>query len=199
MNKEIMNKEIIIKLLQPLSRILSKYGIAVDDYATVLLTNNVGYTLGLSNNKLSAMHAELFPTRTNKRTKILNHLLSINDLKLCKSCDTIKTTSEYYLNGSNYSGLNGHCKLCHSKATASTQTSRQALYRANMLGSFYDKSQLIEIAEFYNNCPAGYHVDHIIPLNNDSVCGLHCISNLQYLIASDNVRKSNKFEQVGLN
>ena len=50
-----------------------------------------------------------------------------------------------------------------------------------------------EIAEFYRNCPKGYHVDHIIPLNGKNVSGLHTISNLQYLLATENQRKYNKF------
>ncbi len=45
------------------------------------------------------------------------------------------------------------------------------------------------LQQFYMNCPAGYEVDHIIPVSKG---GLHTLENLQYLTISENRKKSNK-------
>ncbi|MEN8132626.1 MAG: HNH endonuclease signature motif containing protein [Pseudomonadota bacterium] len=36
-----------------------------------------------------------------------------------------------------------------------------------------------------------FEVDHIVPIINDKVCGLHCLANLQILTKSDNGSKNN--------
>lgn len=38
-----------------------------------------------------------------------------------------------------------------------------------------------------------HHVDHIIPLQGENICGLHIPENLQILKATDNRKKGNKF------
>jgi len=70
--------------------------------------------------------------------------------------------------------------------------SRNAQYRANKIGATPPWADHKAIAEFYRNCPVGYEVDHIFPLQGELLCGLHTHDNLQYLTVAANRSKGNK-------
>ena len=55
------------------------------------------------------------------------------------------------------------------------------------------KKEKYHIKIFYLYRPKNCHVDHILPLLGKTVSGFHTLNNLQYLTATDNVRKHNKF------
>lgn len=54
-------------------------------------------------------------------------------------------------------------------------------------------ANLDKIAAFYEACPPGYEVDHVIPLRGKNVSGLHVENNLQYLTPKENRSKQAKF------
>jgi hypothetical protein len=70
---------------------------------------------------------------------------------------------------------------------------KEAKRRALKLNATPAWADLKKIEEIYRNCPKGFHVDHVIPLNGKDICGLHVPENLQYLPAIENIKKGNRF------
>lgn len=116
-----------------------------------------------------------------------HELLYLIDHKRCVECDTIRPITDFGRNtGKGLKELRFECKGCH---TYNSKTQKgEILLRTP---KWADKK---DIRRIYNNCPEGFHVDHIIPLRGKLVSGLHVSSNLQYLSAEDNLSKNNTFE-----
>lgn len=157
----------------------------------IIKSGNVTRYLGVSTNVIYKFTKTIFPEKP--KGKFLNYILSTVDMKFCTKCDQYLFTEDFRKNKYNADGLNGHCKKCHLQETSKTQANRQAKYNSSKINRTPKWANLDKIKEIYDNCPAGYHVDHIIPLNGKNVSGLHVETNLQYLPAIDNIRKSNKF------
>lgn len=147
-------------------------------------------------------------------------------MKRCPKCGADKVLSEFHKNKAKSDGLAIHCKACRTVIRKAHYDSvkngeefkrGRAEYAANFLknnkSAQYAKNRQREIGkvvrsfhaerravnEFYNNCPIGHQVDHIIPLRHSLVCGLHVIANLQYLTPFDNGSKGNKFDPENFN
>lgn len=89
-------------------------------------------------------------------------------------------------------------KWCvESKAidTSYYASNRRALKRQS-IPSWADKKAIKEIYKQSKRLSINgikHHVDHVIPLKNSLVCGLHVESNLMIITAAENLKKSNKF------
>ena len=92
-----------------------------------------------------------------------------------------------------------------SDLLAKHKTWRQANPKASARYEAKRKAQLLKatpawanhatIRKIYDECPPGYHVDHIEPLQAKDRCGLHVEANLQYLPALENLRKGNRAQE----
>lgn len=84
----------------------------------------------------------------------------------------------------------------NNSATVLARLAKRRAQKKQAVPPWFEKS---EVEALYHHCKMKsiqegkiYHVDHIIPINNTDVCGLHCLDNLQILTAEENLSKSNK-------
>ena len=156
----------------------------------------------------------LFPHKKAKE-KWYHYLLFVLSLKRCKNCLAIKPFSHFYKDNSRAYKITSYCSICNRQKSEKYRAAnkdkvvtyrryeylknrayylhKNALRKATLLKATPAWADLVKIKEIYKKCPAGYHVDHIIPLQNDLVCGLHIETNLRVIHARDNLVKSNKF------
>lgn len=150
---------------------------------------------GIRTTTLTKILSFIFPDRNpNVNKSVDKYILSLRNLRECKDCDSIKNVEEFRPNASKIDNLNCYCKVCQMRRTKKTQPKRQAQYKAATLQRIVPWTDMELISKFYKECPEGYHVDHIVPLQGALVSGLHVHTNLQYLTAEDNISKHNKFE-----
>lgn len=109
----------------------------------------------------------------------------------CKGCEKmVKGTGKYCCYECyDYTRRKYKTKEEQIEATRKKVREVSANYRASVRNQTPADIDRKAIKEFYDKCPPGYEVDHIIPISKG---GLHTLENLQYLTVIENRRKSNK-------
>jgi hypothetical protein len=155
------------------------------------------------------------------REKMKNKLHIIIMSKICTRCNKLKSTNEFHKRYDIKCGLTSQCKNCRSSHMSEIYPNRkehiyktgrryrqkfpdkhcaiQTKRRAVKLCRIPKWADLKAVETFYKNCPKGYEVDHIIPLQGKDASGLHVLNNLQYLTKSENSKKGNKFNTIEFN
>lgn len=149
--------------------------------------------LNLSTVGAAKLVKRLWPDKHAGNTKICTFLLRKYSLKCCSKCKYVKELEHFSKNAGKPDGYNSFCKHCYTESTRDYQREYQRTRKALKLSRVPSWADMGKIKEIYDNCPTGYHVDHVVPLQGELVSGLHVEYNLQYLLASDNCSKGNKF------
>lgn len=116
------------------------------------------------------------------------------ECKYCPKCGFVYSLKGFWKNSGTSIGYNSYCISCMTPLNREAQRVNQANYQARKIQAMPKWVNKQEIKNIYDNCPKGYHVDHIVPLRGNYVCGLHVPWNLQYLAALDNITKNNNHE-----
>jgi hypothetical protein len=152
--------------------------------------------LNVTASSISKLVKKLWPDKPNAPVKLCSYLLYKYGYKYCHKCNLVKEAEYFSFNKSRWDGLASYCKICQAALELPHAANKTAKYNASKLQrthSWLSEKDLQEIANFYANCPEGFEVDHVIPLQGKFASGLHVRSNLQYLTKEENAKKSNLF------
>lgn len=86
-----------------------------------------------------------------------------------------------------------YCRMWRKLYPAKNRAKRafERAVKAQATPPWLTEAQKAEIRQIYAPCPAGYEVDHIVPLKGETARGLHVPWNLQYLTSRQNKSKRN--------
>jgi hypothetical protein len=127
----------------------------------------------------------------------------------CTHCKQDKPEASYYKRSDRPQPYRQPCKQCvnskvdhkdHYSKNAGYYTSKASARKATKLKAtpaWADQEQIKRIyvacAKITKQTGIEHHVDHIIPLQGEDVCGLHVENNLAIIPAKMNLQKSNRF------
>lgn len=171
--------------------------LSASDYLDIISRNNYSLadSIPLSAQGISNLNKRLMPGKQSN-TKPCTYLLHKYGLKYCPKCTHVYELEDFYSNDTKTTGKDSYCKKCFCSLVVPLRRSTEASKRADKKACTPSWANLAKIKHIYANCKTGNHIDHIIPLRGDLVCGLHVENNLQEISATDNILKSNKFDPM---
>lgn len=167
--------------------------------------------LNINKKTFTTNMSKLFPNKPKTTLGWHQHIFHTIGLKRCCTCKDIKNIKYFGKDSGNTDKLDSTCKGCrkyyndthveerkelsnrHYQKNKDKYKHKCAKRRALLLNACPSWSDQNRIKLMYTLRPKDYHVDHIIPLTHNIVCGLHHELNLQYLLAKENLSKSNAF------
>lgn len=121
----------------------------------------------------------------------------------CRSCARERARVHYRDYNHRYASSNKEVKAIANKKYKNNNLDKvyanNAKYRYSVRGatpSWIDKEAvagMYKLAAIFNSTGINLHVDHIVPLKSDKVCGLNCEDNLQLLPSTENITKGNRY------
>lgn len=140
------------------------------------------------------------------------------ETKVCTKCKQNKPLSEYTKRSDRNNKYMTACKNCRSLIAKENRTPRHRLkhscksdslrwhkeqrntrtknatLQTDLEWDFFFFKEIHDLRRLRNKITGfSWHVDHIIPLCNSQVCGLHYWKNLRLIPATENWRKNNAF------
>jgi hypothetical protein len=151
---------------------------------------NLSRDLGVVDQTINKLHKKIYPYKKDT-SKPCTYILNLCGLKYCPKCSKVLWLEDFYTSNNS---TDGYCKSCFIIYVRPLRANTIARKRAELKSMTPAWADTKAISEIYKNCTPGNHIDHIIPLRGELVCGLHVESNLQEISAKDNILKSNHFD-----
>ena len=141
----------------------------------------------------------------NKERYIINKDFILEQTRIYKDknkCVILEKQKEYYSqNKEYYRDYNKQYEQVNKSKRVAIGSKRRAA-KLQALPKWLTEAEHEEIKELYEIARMfklytgeEYHVDHIVPLQGENVCGLHVPWNLQVIPAKENLSKSNKLQE----
>ncbi len=202
--------DLLLEIAREYSNPPNKSGVTVELMVEGAVSGNVvNYVrsvTGCAKQTVTNCLAKSFTDKSNKNESLVTFLLSKRGLKHCPKCGEVKDLEDFYFNQAKQDGYAAACKECSRASRIATykkdpqkEINKNSLRKRGNAKNCPPWADMEKINKFYADRPIEYHVDHIVPLNGALVSGLHVLNNLQYLLAEDNLSKSNSFMDLSSN